>query len=77
MNLEKLRQRFLPTKREMLNEEIKSFEINFFKLTQEIPTVDSIRLMKSIASQLNQTLESRRAEIIEELGAINQYFDDL
>jgi len=77
MNLEKLRRRFLPTKREMLNEEIKSFEISFFKLTQEIPTVDSIRLMKSITSQLNQTLERRRAEIIEELGAINQYFDDL
>lgn len=77
MNIEKLRQRLLPTKREMLNEEIKSFEINFFKLTQEIPTVDSIRLLKSLTAQLNQTLESRRAEIIEELGAINEYFDEL
>lgn len=77
MNLEKLRQIFIPTKREMQNEDIKSFEINFFKLTQEIPTVDSIRLIKSITSQLNQTLESRRVEIIEELGAINQYFDEL
>lgn len=76
MNIEKIRQRFIPTKREMQNEEIKSFEIRFFKLTQETPTVDSIRLLKSLTAQLNQTLESRRAEIIEELGAINEYFDE-
>lgn len=75
MDIEKIRQRFLPTKREIQNEEIKSFEISFFKLTQEIPTVDSIRLLNSLTAQLNQTLESRRAEIIEELGAINEYFD--
>jgi len=75
MSIEKIRQRFIPTKREMQNEEIKSFELNFFKLTQEVPTVDSIRLLKSLTAQLNQTLESRRAEILEELGAINEYFE--
>lgn len=77
MNIEKIRQRFLPTKREIQNEEVRAFEVSFFKLTQEIPTVDSIRLLKSLTAQLNQTLESRRAEILEELGAINEYFDGL